>query len=158
MRPFRARGSAVKTAGLRLRRGQNPHSLFPGEEKENAPFDGVREKGSGGGIPDFVRNARSAYYGVLAWRKPAGFAHSTKYGSYKSWGPARMHRPPLFAAAPWQFERARRRSFDTHRIASAKKKQGLSGSTPSTKLRQYHNEKIFIFQKNCLIFFILFRI
>ena len=26
MRPFRARGSAVKTAGLRLRRGQNPHS------------------------------------------------------------------------------------------------------------------------------------
>ena len=33
------------------------------EEKENAPFDGVREKGSGGGIPDFVRNARSASYG-----------------------------------------------------------------------------------------------
>ena len=32
-------------------------------EKENAPFDGVREKGSGGGIPDFVRNARSALYG-----------------------------------------------------------------------------------------------
>ena len=29
------------------RRLQNPHSLFPGEEKENAPFDGVREKGSG---------------------------------------------------------------------------------------------------------------
>ena len=43
--------------------GQNPHSLFP-EEKENAPFDGVREKGLGGGIPDFVRNAHSAFTGV----------------------------------------------------------------------------------------------
>ena len=101
MRPFGARGSAVKTAGLRLRRGQNPHSssgqtalysgrpagegiphtaslplLFPtatatlgcggvplSVEKENAPFDGVREKGSGGGIPGFARNARSAFYG-----------------------------------------------------------------------------------------------
>ena len=130
MRPVRGAGKC---------RGSPPASKPPfsfSEEKENAPFDGVREKGSGGGIPDFVRNARSAYYGGLAWRKPAGFAHSTKYGSYKSWGPARMHRPPLFTAAPWQFERARRRSFDTHRIASAKKKQGLSGSTPSTKLRQ----------------------
>ena len=31
-------------------------------EKENAPFDGVREKGSGGGIPGFARNARGACY------------------------------------------------------------------------------------------------
>ena len=57
------RDGAAKAAGLRLRRGQNPHSLFPGEEKENAPFDGVREKGSVGGIPSFVRNDRTALYG-----------------------------------------------------------------------------------------------
>ena len=36
------------------------------EEKEKAPFDGVKRKRLGGGIPDFVRNARSACYGGLA--------------------------------------------------------------------------------------------
>ena len=60
------------------RRLQNPHSLFP-EEKENAPFDGVREKGLGGGIPDFVRNARSACYGGFGLAIADGSDHSTTY-------------------------------------------------------------------------------
>ena len=79
MRPSRARDGAAKAAGFAapprgktffpLERGcrGSPAASKPpfsfSEEKENAPFDGVREKGSGGGIPDFVRNARSAYYG-----------------------------------------------------------------------------------------------
>ena len=50
----------------------------------------LREKGSGGGIPDFVRNARGACYGGLARWKLSGFAHSTKYGSCESWGPSRI--------------------------------------------------------------------
>ena len=36
------------------------------EEKEKALFDGVKRKRLGGGIPDFVRNARGACYGGLA--------------------------------------------------------------------------------------------
>ena len=96
VRPFRARGSAGGDRQL-----QNPHSLFPGEEKENAPFDGVREKGSGGGIPGFARNARSALYGGFGLVMTDGLDHSTTYGSCESWGPARMPRRSLFAAAPW---------------------------------------------------------
>ena len=59
------------------------------------------------------------------------FAHSIKYGSYKSWGPVRMLCRSLFAAAPRQFERAWRRSFDIHRTAAAKQEQGASGTSPS---------------------------
>ena len=50
----------------------------------------LREKSSGGGIPDFVRNARGACYGGLARWKLSGFSHSTKYGSCESWGPSRI--------------------------------------------------------------------
>ena len=49
------------------------------EEKENAPFDGVREKGSGGGIPGFARNARSALYGGFGLVMADGLDHSTTY-------------------------------------------------------------------------------
>ena len=66
VRPFRARGNAVKTAA-----SKPPFSFS--EEKENAPFDGVREKGSGGGIPDFVRNARGACYGGFGPVETFGF-------------------------------------------------------------------------------------
>ena len=58
--------------------------------KEKALFDGVKRKRLGGGIPDFVRNARGACYGGLARWKLSGFAHSTKYGSCESWGPSRI--------------------------------------------------------------------
>ena len=81
--------------------GQNPHSLFPGEEKENAPFDGVREKGSGGGIPDFVRNARSAWDRGLAWQSSEVLPSVSALDRNGTPGPARMLCRPLFAAAPW---------------------------------------------------------
>ena len=41
--------------------------------KEKALFDGVREKGSGGGIPDFARNARGACYGGFGPVETFGF-------------------------------------------------------------------------------------
>ena len=46
------------------------------EEKENAPFDGVREKGSGGGIPGFARNARGACYEGFGLVVAVGFTSS----------------------------------------------------------------------------------
>ena len=100
VRPFRARGSAGGDRQL-----QNPHTLFPGEEKENAPFDGVREKGSGGGIPDFVRNARGACYGGLARQSPWVLPPVSALDINGTLGPARMHRRPLFAAAPQHSQR-----------------------------------------------------
>ena len=45
-------------------------------EKENAPFDGVREKGSGGGIPGFARNARGACYEGFGLVVAVGFTSS----------------------------------------------------------------------------------
>ena len=71
-------------------------------EKENAPFDGVREKGSGGGIPDFVRNARGACYGGFGLVVTDGLDHSTVYGGFGSWGKFRMPFCSSFAAAHWQ--------------------------------------------------------
>ena len=56
------------------------------EEKENAPFDGVREKGSGGGIPDFARNARGACYGSFGPVVAGGLDHSTAYEHEKAGG------------------------------------------------------------------------
>ena len=45
MRPVSGRGDgAAKAAGLRLRRGAKPPFSFRLRRKENAPFDGVREK------------------------------------------------------------------------------------------------------------------
>ncbi len=70
-------------------------------EKEKALFDGVKRKRLGGGIPDFVRNARSALYGGFGLALVVSLDHSTTYGSCESWGPARMPRRSLFAAAPW---------------------------------------------------------
>ena len=131
MRPVRGAGWRGKGRGL-----QNPHSLFPGEEKENAPFDGVREKGSGGGIPDFVRNARSACYVGFGLVETCGLCPFNQIRQLQKLGSRPDALPFSFAAAPRHFERAWHCSFDTHRIASAKKKQGLSGSAPSTKLRQ----------------------
>ena len=49
------------------------------EEKEKAPFDGVKRKRLGGGIPDFVRNARSACYGGFGPAIADGSDHSTTY-------------------------------------------------------------------------------
>ena len=42
-------------------------------EKEKAPFDGVKRKRLGGGIPDFVRNARGALYGGFGPVETFGF-------------------------------------------------------------------------------------
>ena len=158
MRPVPGRGDgAAKAAGLRLRRGAKPPFSFRLRRKEKAPFDGVKRKDAGGGIPGFARNARSACYGgfgpAVAWALPPVSALDTNESPGRSRMPccplllphpgscgrpevwALPDAPPSsFAAAPRQFERACRRSFDTHRTASAKQKQGASGITPSTKL------------------------
>ena len=47
--------------------------------KEKALFDGVKRKRLGGGIPDFVRNARSACYGGFGLAIADGSDHSTTY-------------------------------------------------------------------------------
>ena len=96
------------------------------EEKENAPFDGVREKGSAAAFRASPGTLAAPFTGVLVWCLPEGPDHSTTYGSYESRGWFRMPRPPLllphlgscgslawgalpdalsysFAAAPWQF-------------------------------------------------------
>ena len=118
-----AREDTAKADGLRLRRRAKPPFSFS-EEKENAPFDGVREKGSGGGIPDFARNARGACYGSFGPVVAGGLDHSTAYGGFVSWVPPRCSvllfllphlggcgrlvegalsdaLPFFFAAAPW---------------------------------------------------------
>ena len=46
-------------------------------EKEKALFDGVKRKRLGGGIPDFVRNARGALYGSFGLVVVDGVDHST---------------------------------------------------------------------------------
>ena len=83
MRPFRARESAAKAAA-----SKPPFSFSV--EKEKAPFDGVKRKRLGGGIPDFARNARSAFYGGFGLVVVDGVDHSTEYGSCEHWGNSGM--------------------------------------------------------------------
>ena len=57
VRPVPGRGEVRR----RPRASKPPFSFS--EEKEKAPFDGVKRKRLGGGIPGFARNARGAFYG-----------------------------------------------------------------------------------------------
>ena len=96
----RGAGKCGEDRGLRLRRGAKPPFSFS-TEKEKAPFDGVKRKRLGGGIPDFVRNARSALYGGLARWCPVGFCPLNRIWQSKKLGVFPDTLSFSFAAAPW---------------------------------------------------------
>ena len=73
--------------------------------KEKAPFDGVKRKDAGGGIPGFARNARGACYGGFVLAMVVGSDLSTASDHRKSWGHFRMPSASLFAAALWLLRR-----------------------------------------------------
>ena len=103
-------------------------------EKENAPFDGVREKGSGGGIPDFVRNARSALYGGLARQSSEVLPSVSALDRNGTPGPARMLCRPLFAAAPWHSRKRSRphcQSSATTGLRQQKRSRERPGAPPT---------------------------
>ena len=97
----RGAGKCGEDRGLRLRRGAKPPFSFS-TEKEKAPFDGVKRKRLGGGIPDFVRNARSACYGGLARWGLEGFCPFNHIWKLRKLGVFPDALSFSFAAASWQ--------------------------------------------------------
>ena len=85
VRPFRARVGAAKADGLRLRRGQNPLSLFPWKKRKRLLMVS-REKGWAAAFRASPGTLAAPVTGVLAWWKLTGLDHSTAYGSFGSWG------------------------------------------------------------------------
>ena len=102
--------------------------------KEKAPFDGVREKGSGGGIPDFVRNARSACDGGLARQSSEVLPSVSALDRNGTPGPARMLCRSLFAAAPWHSRKRSRphcQSSATTGLRQQKRGRERPGAPPT---------------------------
>ena len=134
MRPFGVRDGAAKAAGLRLRRGQNPLSLFGCAEKRKRLLMVSREKTLAAAFRTSSGTLAAPDTGGLARWKPAGVAHSTTYGSCESRSPARMLCRSLFAAAPWHSRRSPEAPlpvFRNHRTAAAKEEQGAYLNSPS---------------------------
>ena len=131
MRPVPGRGGVPgKPGSLRLRRGAKPPFSFS-TEKEKAPFDGVKRKDAGGGIPDFVRNARGACYGGLDWWKSVGFCPLNRIWQSKKLGVFPDTLSFSFAAAIWWVSKERCQGLCECQGAAAKQEQGASGTTPN---------------------------
>ena len=93
-----------------------------------------REKGSGGGIPDFVRNARSALYGGLARQSSEVLPSVSALDRNGTPGPARMLCRPLFAAAPWHSRKRSRphcQSSATTGLRQQKRSRERPGAPPT---------------------------
>ena len=108
MRPFGARGSAGEARRLfGSAAGQNPLSLFPWKKRKRFLMVS-REKGLAA-FRASPRTLAAPVTGVLARLSSGALPPVLSLDRNDSPGPARMLRPSLFAAAPWQFERAWRR-------------------------------------------------
>ena len=106
MRPFGARGSAGEARRLcGSAAGQNPLSLFPWKKRKRFLMVS-REKGLAAAFRASPRTLAAPVTGVLARLSSGALPPVLSLDRNDSPGPARMLCPPLFAAAPWQFERA----------------------------------------------------